>query len=122
MLARREASSAIAGVCPVGSTVDRYGSGATTWRNGWLSVRRQPGQRLRCNCRWQPGARYASTGVEATLTLTGPAGVARFNPNGTQGAAGAGNLTFTTRGDWTGSKSYVETVTATGNVSMAAGS
>src|SRR5207244_1851960 len=41
--------------------------------------------------------------LESTLTLTGPAAVARFNANGSQGAAGAASLTFTTRGTWTGS-------------------
>ena len=60
--------------------------------------------------------------VDATLTLTGPASAARFNANGSQGASGAGSLTFTTRGVWSGSKAYVGTVTATGNVSLAAGS
>ena len=49
-----------------------------------------------------------------------PPTVARFNANGTQGPAGASSLTFVTRGTWLGSTSYIETVTANGNVSMVA--
>ena len=110
-------------VCPVGATVDRCGSGATAWANGWL-VCYDADQDNECDAtaNGDPNPIRKHGAIEANVTLTGPTGVARFNPNGTQGAAGAASLTFTTRGNWTGSKSYVETVTATGNVSMAAGS
>ena len=77
------------------------GSGTTAWTQ-WMArlLRRGPGQRLRRDRRPAIRTRSASTArSKPTLTLTGPAAVARFNANGTQGAAGAGSLTFTTRGD-----------------------
>ena len=124
LLARREAikRNARVLVCVAGTTANTCGSG-TAWANGWLV----------CYDNDQDGAcdTSASTNpnpirqhgkLDSSLTLTGPSTAARFNANGTQGAAGATSLTFTTRGSWTGSKSYVETITATGNVSMASGS
>jgi len=125
VLARREAikRNLRVLVCPVGSTAGHCGSGATTWAQGWL-VCYDADQDNECDAtaNGDPNPIRKHGAIEANVTLTGPTGVARFNPNGTQGAAGAASLTFTTRGNWTGSKSYVETVTATGNVSMAAGS
>jgi type IV fimbrial biogenesis protein FimT len=125
VLARREAikRNLRVLVCPVGTTVNHCGSGATAWGSGWL-VCYDADQDNDCDATAtdNPNPIRKHGAVEANVTLTGPTGVARFNPNGTQGAAGAGNLTFTTRGNWTGSKSYVESVTATGNVSMVAGS
>src|SRR5438093_830980 len=124
-LARREAikRNLRVLVCPVGNTVNHCGSGATAWGNGWL-VCYDADQDNDCDATatGNPNPIRKHGALDATVTLTGPVGVARFNPNGTQGAAGAGSLTFTTRGTWTGSKSYVETITATGNVSTAAGS
>jgi type IV fimbrial biogenesis protein FimT len=124
LLARREAikrNSRVL-VCVVTTTAGACGTG-TAWANGWLV----------CYDNDQDGACDTSTStnpnpirqhgkLDSSLTLTGPSTAARFNANGTQGAAGATSLTFTTRGSWTGSKSYVETITATGNVSMASGS
>jgi type IV fimbrial biogenesis protein FimT len=120
LLARREAieRNARVLVCVAGATSGTCGSG-TAWAGGWLV----------CYDVDQDGACDTSTStnpnpirwhgrLDSTLTLTGPSTAARFNANGTQGAAGAGSLVFTTRGAWTGSKSYVETVTATGQVSM----
>ena len=125
VLARREAikRNVRVLVCPVGNTVDRCGSGTTAWGSGWL-VCYDADQDNDCDATatGNPNPIRKHGALGATLTLTGPTGVARFNPNGTQGAAGAGGLTFTTRGTWTGSKSFVETVTATGNVAIAAGS
>lgn len=124
-LARREAikRNLRVLVCPVGNTVDRCGSGTTAWGSGWL-VCYDADQDNDCDATatGNPNPIRKHAALDSTLTLTGPAGVARFNPNGTQGAAGAGSLTFTTRGTWTGSTSYVETITATGNVAIAAGS
>lgn len=109
-------------VCPVGTTAGHCGSG-TAWAGGWL-VCYDADQDGDCDATadGNPNPIRQHGALDAALTLTGPAGAARFNANGTRGAAGAGTLTFTTRGTWTGSKSYVETITATGNVSMAAGS
>jgi type IV fimbrial biogenesis protein FimT len=123
LVARREAikrNSRVL-VCVVTTTAGACGTG-TAWAAGWLV----------CYDNDQDGACDTSTSanpnpirqhrkLDSSLTLTGPSTAGRFNANGTQGAAGASSLTFTTRGTWTGSKSYVETVTATGNVSMAAG-
>jgi type IV fimbrial biogenesis protein FimT len=109
-------------VCPVGTTAGHCGSG-TAWAGGWL-VCYDADQDNDCDATatGNPNPIRQHGALDASLTLTGPSGVARFNSNGTQGAAGAGSLTFTTRGTWTGSKSFVQTITATGNVSMAAGS
>ena len=125
VLARREAikRNTRVLVCPVGSVAGKCGSGTTAWAQGWLVCHDAD---LDGDCdnaaTGDPNPIRRHGAIEATLTLTGPAGVARFNPNGTQGAAGAASLTFTTRGNWTGAKSYVETVSATGNVAMALGS
>ena len=125
LLARREAikRNTRVLVCPVGTVADKCGSGTTAWAQGWL-VCYDADQSGDCDdtATANPNPIRSHGVIEPTLTLTGPAGVARFNANGTQGAAGAGALTFTTKGTWTGSKTFVETVSATGNVSMAAGS
>ena len=125
LLARREAikRNTRVLVCPVGTTAGKCGSGTTAWAQGWL-VCYDADQNGDCDdtATSNPNPIKSHGVIETALTLTGPAGVARFNANGTQGAAGAGALTFTTKGAWTGSKSYVESVSATGNISMAAGS
>lgn len=126
ILARREAIKRNLRVliCPVGSTAGKCGTATTTaWTQGWL-VCYDANSDGDCDdtVADNPNPIRKHGALEPTLTLTGPAAIARFNANGTQGAAGAASLTFTTRGTWSGSKSYVETVTATGNVAMAAGS
>ena len=125
LLARREAikRNTRVLVCPVGSVAGKCGSGTTAWAQGWL-VCYDADQNGDCDdtAAANPNPIREHPALEPTLTLTGPAGAARFNANGTQGAAGAGGLTFTTRGTWSGSKSYVESITATGNISLANGS
>ena len=125
VLARREAikRNTRVLVCPVGTTAGKCGSGTTAWAQGWL-VCYDADQSGDCDdtATDNPNPIRSHGVIEPTLTLTGPAGAARFNANGTQGAAGAGALTFTTKGTWSGSKTFVESVSATGNVSMAAGS
>ena len=125
-LARREAIKRNTRVlmCPRGSVAGKCATATTSaWTQGWL-VCYDADFDNDCDdtADTNPNPIRQHGAMETTLTITGPAAVARFNANGTQGAAGAGGLTFTTRGTWTGSKSYVETVTATGNVSIAAGS
>jgi type IV fimbrial biogenesis protein FimT len=126
LLARREAikRNARVLVCPKGSVAGKCATATTTaWTSGWL-VCYDMNADGDCDdtATGNPNPIRQHAALEATLTLTGPAAVARFNANGTQGAAGAGSLTFTTRGTWSGSKSYVETISATGNVAIAAGS
>lgn len=125
LLARREAikRNVRVLVCPVGSVAGKCGSGTAQWKQGWL-VCYDADQSGDCDdtTGTNPNPIRRHGPVEATLTLTGPAAAARFNANGTQGAAGAGTLTFTTTGTWSGAKSYVARVTATGNVSLALGS
>jgi type IV fimbrial biogenesis protein FimT len=126
ILARREAIKRNTRVliCPKGATAGKCGTATTTaWTQGWL-VCYDADFDNDCDdtADTNPNPIRQHGAMETTLTVTGPAAIARFNANGTQGAAGAGSLTFTTRGTWTGSKSYVETITATGNVSIAAGS
>jgi type IV fimbrial biogenesis protein FimT len=126
LLARREAikRNTRVLVCPRGSTAGKCATVTTTaWTQGWL-VCYDADFDGDCDdaVTGNPNPIRQHLALESVLTLTGPGAVARFNANGSQGAAGAGSLTFTTRGTWTGSKSYVETITATGNVSMAAGS
>jgi len=125
LLARREAikRNTRVLVCPVGSVAGKCGSGTAAWAQGWL-VCYDADASGDCDdtVATNPNPIRRHGAIEPSLTLTGPAGVARFNANGTQGASGAGALTFTTKGKWTGSKSYVETVSATGNVATAAGS
>jgi hypothetical protein len=65
-------------------------------------LRRGPGQRLRYVDDDESESDPAARALDASLTLTGPSTVARFNANGTQGAAGASSLSFTTRGVWDG--------------------
>jgi type IV fimbrial biogenesis protein FimT len=126
ILARREAikRNTRVLVCPRGSTAGKCATATTTaWTQGWL-VCYDADFDNDCDdtATNNPNPIRQHAALESTLTVTGPAAIARFNANGTQGAAGAGSLTFTTRGTWTGSKSYVESVTATGNVSIAVGS
>ena len=126
MLARREAikRNTRVIVCVKGSTAGKCGTAsASAWKNGWL-VCYDADSDNDCDdtSTANPNPIRQHAALESVLTLTGPASILRFNANGTQGAAGAGSLTFTTQGTWTGSKSYVETVTATGNISFAAGS
>jgi type IV fimbrial biogenesis protein FimT len=125
LLARREAikRNMRVLVCPVSSSAGHCGSGTTAWAQGWL-VCYDADSDNDCDATTgtnpNPVRRHGP--IDASMTLTGPAGVARFNANGTQGATGAASLTFTTKGTWSGSKSFVGTVSATGNVSLAAGS
>ena len=126
VMARREAikRNTRVLVCPKGSTAGKCGTATTTaWTSGWL-VCYDADSDNDCDdtSSSNPNPIRQHAALDSSLTLTGPASVLRFNANGTQGAAGAGSLTFTTRGTWTGSTSYVETVTATGNVSIATGS
>ena len=126
MMARREAikRNTRVLVCPTGSTAGKCATATTTaWTSGWL-VCYDADSNNDCDdtSATNPNPIRQHAALESVLTLTGPASVLRFNANGTQGAAGAGSLTFTTRGTWSGSTSYVETVTATGNISFAAGS
>jgi type IV fimbrial biogenesis protein FimT len=131
LLARREAikRNMRVLVCPVGSIAGKCGSGTTTWAQGWL-VCYDGDQNGDCDdtaatsdtATTNPNPIRRHAAIDPSLTLTGPAGVARFNANGTQGAAGASPLTFRTKGKWPSSKWYDESVSATGNVSMKAGS
>lgn len=125
LIARREAikRNTRVLVCPVGSVAGKCGSGTTAWAQGWL-VCYDADASGDCDdgTTGNPNPIRRHGKIENTLTLTGPAGVVRFNANGTQGAAGAGSQIFTTTGTWSGSKSYIETVSATGNVALAAGS
>ena len=126
LLARREAikRNARVIVCAKGSIAGKCATASTTaWTQGWL-VCYDMNSDGDCDdaITDNPNPIRQHAALETTMTLTGPASIARFNANGTQGAAGAGSLTFTSRGTWSGSKSYVETITATGNISIAAGS
>ena len=131
LLARREAikRNMRVLVCPVTTaTAVTCSSGTATWASGWL-VCYDANQDGDCDRTGNPTTYDAANPnpirrhgpIEPSLTLTGSADLARFNANGSQGT-GASALTFTTKGTWTGSKSYVESVSATGNVSMKAGS
>jgi Tfp pilus assembly protein FimT len=123
-LARREAikRNVRVLVCPVGATANKCGAGTAQWAQGWL-VCYDANADGDCDdtVAGDPNPIRKHGAIDTTMTLTGPAGVARFNANGTQGAAGAASLTFTTKGVWTGSKQYVDTVTATGNVALTGG-
>jgi len=126
VLARREAikRNTRVLVCPQGGTAGKCGTVTTTaWTQGWL-VCYDADFDNDCDdtAATNPNPIRQHAALESMLTITGPAAIARFNANGTQGGAGAASLTFTTKGTWTGSRSYVETVTATGNVSIAVGS
>ncbi len=121
-LARREAikrNSRVL-VCPVSATAGECGAGASAWAQGWL-VCYDANFDGQCDTTTtaNPNPIRQHGAIEPTLTLTGPATVARFNANGTQGAPGAASLTFTTQGTWSGSKTFVGTISATGNVALA---
>jgi len=124
LLARREAIKRNTRVlfCSQGASAGHCGTTVAAWTNGWLV----------CYDADADGDCDASTAnnpnpirqhgpVDSTLTVTGSAATARFNPDGTQGDPGAAALTLTVRGTWTGSKSYVGTVSSSGNVSLAKG-
>jgi hypothetical protein len=102
-------------VCPVGSTVIVAAPARRLRTDGCLLRRHQDNDCDAAGTTTQPDTQHGA--IEASLTH-GPAGVARSTRTARRGG-GAGNLT-TARG-LTGSKSFVE-ATATGNVSMAAGS
>jgi type IV fimbrial biogenesis protein FimT len=126
LIARREAikRNTRVLVCPVGTTAGRCGSGTSAWAGGWMvcydndfsgDCDDSPSDGTNPN----PIRRHGA--IDSSLTLTGPASTARFNANGTQGDEGAASLTFGVSGTWTGSSSYVGTITATGNISMVKG-
>jgi type IV fimbrial biogenesis protein FimT len=126
LLARREAikRNMRVLVCPIGSVAGKCPTvTATGWTQGW-QVCYDADADGQCDdtATGNPNPIRKHAALDSILTLTGPAAVLRFNANGSQGAAGAASATFTTRGTWSGSTSYGETITATGNVSMAAGS
>ena len=123
-LARREAikRNARVLVCRVGSTPGACGSDTDPWASGWIvCYDLNSDNDCDATATGNPNPIRRRGAIDPSLTFTGPAGAVRFNANGSQGGVG-GSLTFTTRGYWTGAKSYVETVTATGNLSFAAGS
>jgi len=124
LIARREAikRNTRVLVCPAGTTAGRCGSGASAWAGGWMVCYDND---FSGDCddstSTNPNPIRKHAAIDSSLALTGPSSVARFNANGTQGDAGAASLTFTVSGTWTGSSSYVGTITATGDVSMVKG-
>ena len=124
LIARREAikRNVRVLVCPAGTTAGRCGSGASAWAGGWMVCYDND---FSGDCddstSTNPNPIRKHAAIDSSLTLTGPATMARFNANGTQGDAGAASLTFTVSGTWSGSSSYVGTITATGDVSMVKG-
>jgi type IV fimbrial biogenesis protein FimT len=109
-------------VCPVGRTKGQCGSGTSAWAQGWL-VCHDANLDGKCDesASGDPNPIRQHGAIDSTLTVTGPATAAVFNANGSQGATATSSLTFTTRGTWTGAKSYVETVTPSGNISLVQG-
>ena len=110
-------------ICPVaslGSTNGLCGTDFTKWATwGWL-VCYDVDANDQCDATavLDPNPIRTHGALDASVTLTGPIAVLRFNANGTQGAAGAASQTFTVTGTWSGAKTYTETIAATGNVAM----
>ena len=127
LIARREAikRNTRVLVCPVGTTAGRCGSGASAWAGGWM-VCYDKDFSGDCDDSATDGSDHNPIRqhgpIDSSLTLAGPSSAARFNANGTQGDVGAASLTFTVSGTWTGSTSYVGTISATGNTAMVKGS
>jgi type IV fimbrial biogenesis protein FimT len=91
----------------------------TDWKNGWL-VCYDPDGSGACDTTAPVDGSAANPiaihqAISAKLTLTGSASAIRFNPNGTQGAAGAAALTL--NGSWTGATAKVVNIAVTGFIS-----
>ena len=131
LLARREAikRNTRVLVCPAGNAAVTCESATKLWSDGWLVCYDQDRDNVcdgTADTNPNPIRRHGAIEPALTLTvkdpagnaLTGLAGIARFNANGTHSGS---PLVFTTKGT-SSSKSYTESVSATGNVSMKAGS
>jgi Tfp pilus assembly protein FimT len=94
VLARREAikRNTRVLVCPQGGTAGKCGTVTTTaWTQGWL-VCYDADFDNDCDdtAATNPNPIRQHAALESMLTITGPAAIARFNANGTQGGAGRG--------------------------------
>jgi type IV fimbrial biogenesis protein FimT len=88
----------------------------TNWQNGWLvCYDANNDDACDASAASNPNPINKRLALAGNLSLTGPAAVVRFNPNGTQGTGGAAIFTLT--GTWAGAASRTVTIAATGNIS-----
>jgi len=122
LVARREAikMNGRVLVCPAGSSPTACGTDYSRWAGGWLVCYDLDGDGA-CDAATAaaPNPILRRGGLDGSLTLSGPDAAVRFNANGTQG--NGGNVTFTVRGNWSGSTAAVGTIAASGNVALARG-
>lgn len=90
---------------------------ATNWQNGWLvcydlNVNGQCDTPPVDGSNPNPIAKHGA--LDANLTLLTNANLVQFNPNGTQGTAGAATLTI--NGSWTGATASTISVAVTGTI------
>jgi type IV fimbrial biogenesis protein FimT len=116
-------------MCPVGSVSTPTVCG-TAWTAGWMICYRTGSIASdfdRCDSGTSTNVNPIITrgAPESTLVLTGlptTAPFVLFNADGTQSLRSApAALSFTVKGNWTGTKTYTYTVPATGNVTMKSG-
>ncbi|MFA6970205.1 MAG: GspH/FimT family pseudopilin [Gallionella sp.] len=90
----------------------------TNWQNGWMICQDSTNDNTN-NCdastTSNPSPIVTHQALDSRLTLTGSANLIQFNPNGTQGAAGAATLTL--NGTWTGATAKTVSIAATGYIS-----
>jgi type IV fimbrial biogenesis protein FimT len=99
-------------------STDSLCGASTSWNNGWLVCSDADGDgQCDANSAINPNPIVVRKAINTNLNLLGSASFIRFNPNGTQGAAGAGQVNLTLGGNWTGSASSVANISPTGNLS-----
>lgn len=101
-------------VCVRDSAGTGCGTG-TSWANGWL-VCADFNADGACDASTadNPNPVRSEAAIPATLTLTAPAAVARFNPDGSQGAGAS--VSFSITGTWPGAATKTVTIAGSGNI------
>lgn len=90
--------------------------GNTNWQAGWLvCTDADANDSCDASTATSPNPVVVRPALDATLTLTAPAAVIRFNANSSQGAGGAA-VALTLGGTWSGAPARAVTIAATGNI------
>ena len=107
-------------VCPRDASSDAC-TQSTDWaRNGWIVCYDLNGNdRCDASTALLPNPVLVAQGIDSELvSVTGPATFIRFNPDGTQGAAGASTVDISVRGTWSGAPELPASVTASGQIKV----
>lgn len=107
-------------VCATNAAADSCNQSTDWAQNGWLVCYDINGNgRCDTSTASLPNPILVTQGIDADLvSVTGPATSIRFNPDGTQGAAGVSTVDIAIRGTWSGAPELPVSVTASGQVKV----